>query len=142
MKCIQDKRYAILLSVCYLSQLVIATARPSGLPAGVLVLLFAAGALLQLVLYRLLSRNQFFDSKTAKILIALLLSLAAGYDFTRAERFYRAVTARQLSFWWLIGCMLLIGWYAAHCGRDTVLRAAQPAAGGLQPRCGLRRPLF
>ena len=26
----------------------------------------------------------------------------------------------------LIGCMLLIGWYAAHCGRDTVLRAAQP----------------
>lgn len=126
MKCIQDKRYAILLSVCYLSQLVIATARPSGLPAGVLVLLFAAGALLQLVLYRLLSRKQFFDSKTAKILIALLLSLAAGYDFTCAERFYRAVAARQLSFWWLIGCMLLIGWYAAHCGRDTVLRAAQP----------------
>lgn len=126
MKTIRDNRHAVLLCVCYLSQLVIAPAQPTGLGAAALVPLFLVGTLLQLLLYRILARRSFFESAAVLGLTALLLCFAVGCDFVRAERFYRAVTSRQLSFWWIIGCMLLIGWYAAHCGRETVLRAAQP----------------
>jgi hypothetical protein len=125
MEKIRTDRCTVLLCVCYLSQLVIAPAQPAGLGAAAQVLLFFLGTLLQLLLYRVLSRRCFFHG-TAAGLTALLLCFAVGFDFVRAERFYRAITARQLSFWWIIGCMLLIGWYAAHCGYRTVLRAAQP----------------
>ncbi len=123
---VQEKRHGILLSVCYLSQLVIATAQPLGLPAGVLIPVLFAGTLVLQLLYRLLVRRSFFKSRLAAAAASLLFCFAAGYDFVRAERFYRTVTSQRLSFWWMIGCMLLIGWYAACCGRDTVLRAAQP----------------
>lgn len=131
MKKIRDNRRAVLLGVCYLSQTVIASAQPYGLGAAALVPLFLLATLLQNVLYRVLSRRRFFKSTAAAGMTALLLCAAVGHDFVRAERFYRAVTARQLSFWWLIGCMLLIGWYAARCGRETVLRAAQPVFAGV-----------
>ncbi len=120
-----------LLCVCYLSQLIIGTAQPFGLPAGLLIPLFAAATLLQQLLYRLLSHRHFRDGGVYLWLLAALLCFVAGYDFVRAERFYRAVTSENFSFWWLMACMLLIGWYAAHCGRPALQRAALPVLAAL-----------
>lgn len=115
-----------LLCVCYLSQLLIGSSQPFGLPAGVLLAVLAVSTALQLAVYRLLERRGFPASPFFARLLALLLCFTAGYDFVKADRFYRAVTSQSFSFWWLTGCMLLIGWYAARCGRPTVLRIALP----------------
>lgn len=132
----QQKRTAgreqlALLSVCYLAQLLIGASQPFGLPAGQLLAVLAAGTLVQLAVYRLLAQRRLPASPVWGWALALLLCLNAGYDIVRADRFYRAVTAQELSFWWLTASMLLIGWYAARCGRPTVLRTALPVLAAL-----------
>lgn len=126
MRQLLQKRDAALLCVCYLAQLLIGTSQPFGLPAGLLVPVLAVGTLLQLAVYRLLRRRQFPASRAFGWLLAVCLGFAAGYDFVKADHFYRAVTSQNFSFWWLTACMLLIGWYAARCGRATVQRIAGP----------------
>ncbi len=131
MKKVRQREHALLLTVCYLAQLMIGTAQPFGLPATVLLPVLAAGTLVQLGLYRLLEGRQFAASPVFGGALAVYFCLLAGYDFVRADRFYRSVTDQQYSFWWLTGCMLLLGWYAAACGRPAVLRAALPVLAGL-----------
>lgn len=118
--------HTALLCVCGLSQLVIGTAQPSGLPAGILVLLFAFSTLVQTALFRALHGRRLLSSRFFLWTFAVLLLFAVGYDVVRADRFYRAVTSESFSFRWLMVSMLLLGWYASLCGRDTLLRAAQP----------------
>lgn len=118
--------HTALLCVCGLSQLVIGTAQPSGLPAGVLILLFALSTLVQAGMFRMLHGRRLLASRFFLWLFAVLLLFAVGYDVVRADRFYRAVTSESFSFQWLMVSMLLLGWYASRCGRDTLLRAAQP----------------
>lgn len=123
--------HTALFCVCGLSQLVIGTAQPSGLPAGVLLWVFALSTLVQAVLFRALHGRQLLSSRFFLWTFAVLLFFAVGYDVVRADRFYRAVTSESFSFQWLMVIMLLLGWYASRCGRDTLLRAAQPVLASL-----------
>ncbi len=131
MKTTRRRQHALLLTVCYLAQMVIGTSQPFGLHAMQLLPVLAAGTLTQLLLYRWLQHKTFCRSRLFCGALAVFFCLMAGYDFVRADRFYRAVTEQQYSFWWLTGCMLLLGWYAAACGRHTVLRAALPVLAGM-----------
>lgn len=122
---------AALLCVCYLAQLTVGAAQPFALPTQLTIPLLAAATLLQSVLYHSLRDSGAFSAAVFPAAAAVFFCFAAGFDVVRAERFYRAVTSERFSFWWLTVSLLLIGWYAAHCGRDTLLRAAQPVLAAL-----------
>lgn len=122
----KKENHTVVLGICFAAQLLIGTSQPFGVSAGVLLWVLLISTVVQLLLFRFLQQRKFVDSPLFLAYLSLFLLFMAGYDLVKADRFYRAVTSGEFSFWWLTGCMLFLGWYAARCGRATVLRAALP----------------
>lgn len=114
-----------MLTLCYLAQLLIGTSQPFGLSALPLIGVGAAGTAVQFFLFVLLKKRPGKDSFPVRILMTASFPMMIGYDLVKGDRFCQSVSAEHMTFIWLMVCMLLIGFYAAHCGRHALERASQ-----------------